>query len=234
MFLSLTNSVDDIVSDRPVLQRERNLNIRLPYYILAKMSSLAVFALVQCTLFVLIGNYLLAVRGMFWIHLGLMFMTAVGSLALGLVVSSLVANAKSAANIVPLILIPQILMSGAMLKFEDMNRNLDLVYNLTRWFHEHPDMDEKKKMDSRLQVPFVCEFVAMRWSYEELVVAQAKLNPLTKRQDKAQRQIDAIVARHEGERHGRAEGAGSRPERHGDAVGGEVRGHDVRLAVPRL
>ncbi len=52
-------------------------------------------------------------------------------------------------------------------------------------------------MDSRLQVPFICEFVAMRWSYEELVVAQAKLNPLTKRQDDAQRQIDAIVARHE-------------------------------------
>src|ERR1041385_2805466 len=52
-------------------------------------------------------------------------------------------------------------------------------------------------MDSRLQVPFVCEFVAMRWSYEELVVAQAKLNPLTKRQNDAQRQIDAIVARHE-------------------------------------
>jgi hypothetical protein len=37
----------------------------------------------------------------------------------------------------------------------------------------------------------------MRWSYEELVVAQAKLNPLTKRQEDAQRQIDAIVARHE-------------------------------------
>jgi hypothetical protein len=37
----------------------------------------------------------------------------------------------------------------------------------------------------------------MRWSYEELVVAQAKLNPLTRRQDEAQRQIDAIVARHE-------------------------------------
>ena len=37
----------------------------------------------------------------------------------------------------------------------------------------------------------------MRWSYEELVVAQAKLNPLTKRQEEAQKQIDAIVARHE-------------------------------------
>jgi ABC transport system ATP-binding/permease protein len=84
-----------------------------------------------------------------------------------------------------------------MIKYEDMNRNLGLVYTFSRWFHEHPNSDETSKMDSRLQVPFVCEFVAMRWSYEELVVAQAKLNPLTKRQEDAQRQIDAIVARHE-------------------------------------
>ncbi|MBV9658909.1 MAG: ATP-binding cassette domain-containing protein, partial [Verrucomicrobia bacterium] len=35
MFLGLTNSADDIVRDRVLLQRERNLKIRLPYYILA-------------------------------------------------------------------------------------------------------------------------------------------------------------------------------------------------------
>src|SRR5579864_4322028 len=196
MFLSLTNSADDIIRDRPVLQRERNLDIRLPYYIFSKITSLSVFALVQCVLFVLIGNYILEIRGMFWLHLGLMFMTSVGSLALGLLVSSLVSDAKTAANIVPLVLIPQILMSGALIKYEDMNRNLSLVYTLTRWFHEHPNKDRGKKMDSKLQVPFVCQFIPMRWSYEEMVVAQAKLNPLTSRQDRAQREIDAIVAKH--------------------------------------
>src|SRR5438132_14413972 len=117
------------------------------------MSSLSVFALIQCVLFVLIGNYILEIRGMFWTHLALMFMTAVGSLALGLVVSSLVSNAKSAANIVPLILIPQILMSGALLKFEDMNRNFKFIYSMTRWFSEHPREDTRQKMSSKLQVP---------------------------------------------------------------------------------
>jgi ABC-type multidrug transport system ATPase subunit len=195
MFLSLTNSADDIIRDRPVLQRERNLDVRLPYYIFAKISSLSVFALVQCILFVLIGNYILEVRGMFWVHLALMFMTAVGSLALGLLVSSVVSDAKTAANIVPLVLIPQILMSGALIKYEDMNRNLSLVYSLTRWFQEHPSKDRSKKMDSKLQVPFVCQFIPMRWSYEEMIVAQAKLNPLTSRQERAQREIDLIVAK---------------------------------------
>src|SRR5256884_1084837 len=197
MFLGLTNSADDIIRDRVVLQRERNLNVRLPYYVFAKTVSLGVFALVQCILFVLIGNYILEIRGMFWIYLGIVFMTAMGGVALGLVISSLVSDPKTAANIVPLVLIPQIIMGGALIKYEDMNRNLALVYTFTRWFSEHPNKEQNKKMDSKLQVPFICQFIAMRWSYEEMIVAQAKLNPVTRRQDRTQREIDRIVARHD-------------------------------------
>src|SRR5213594_4152617 len=193
MFLGLTNSADDIIRDRVVLQRERNLNVRLPYYIFAKTVSLGVFALLQCVLFVLIGNYILEIRGMFWIYLGIVFMTAMGGVALGLVISSLVSDPKTAANIVPLVLIPQIIMGGALIKYEVMNRNLGLLYSFTRWFHEHPTSDESKKMDSKLQVPFVCQFVAMRWSYEEIILAQAKLNPLTRRQDRASDEIQRLA-----------------------------------------
>ena len=197
MFLGLTNSADDIIRDRVVLQRERNLNVRLPYYIFAKTTSLGVFALLQCVLFVLIGNYILEIRGMFWIYLGIVFITAMGGVALGLVVSSIVSDPKTAANIVPLVLIPQIIMGGALIKYEDMNRNLALVYTFTRWFSEHPNKEQNLKMDSKLQVPFICQFIAMRWSYEEMIVAQAKLNPVTRRQDRTQREIDRIVAHHD-------------------------------------
>ncbi|PYI79066.1 MAG: hypothetical protein DMF04_01195 [Verrucomicrobia bacterium] len=197
MFLSLANSADDIIRDRVVLQRERNLNVRLPYYIFAKVVSLAVFAVIQCVLFTLIGNYVLEIRGMFWVDLSLMFITALGSLALGLVISSLVSDAKAAVNIMVWVLIPQILMSGALIKFEDMNRNLSFRYLMQRWFSEHANKEEDKKMDSKLQVPFVCQFIPMRWSYEEMIVAQAKLNPLTRRQERAQREIDQIVAKHD-------------------------------------
>ena len=145
MFLGLTNSADDIIRDRAVLQRERNLNVRLTYYVFAKIVSLGVFALFQCILFVLIGNYILAIRGMFWIDLAIVFMTAMSGVSLGLVVSSLVADPKTAANIVPLVLIPQIIMGGALIKYEDMNRNLGLVYTFTRWFPEHPDSDRDEE-----------------------------------------------------------------------------------------
>jgi hypothetical protein len=74
-----------------------------------------------------------------------------------------------------------------------MNRNLALVYAFTRWFSEHPSTEQGKKMSSRLQVPFVCQFIAMRWSYEEMVVAQGKLNPLTSRQERVNREMQKIV-----------------------------------------
>src|SRR3989442_12269020 len=98
MFLGLTNSADDIIRDRVVLQRERNLNVRLPYYVLAKALSLGVFALVQCFLFVLIGNYILEIRGMFWIYFGIVFITAMAGVAFGLVVSSIVSDPKTPPN----------------------------------------------------------------------------------------------------------------------------------------
>jgi ABC-type multidrug transport system ATPase subunit len=193
MFLGLTNSVDDIIRDRAVLQRERNLNVRLSYYVFSKTVTLGVFALIQCVLFVLIGNYVLQIRGMFWIYLGIMLMTALGGVSLGLVISSLVADPKTAANIVPLVLIPQIIMGGALIKYEDMNRNLTFVYALSHWFSEHPSSDQTRKMESKLEVPFVCQFIAMRWSYEEIILAQAKLNPLTRRQDRASDEIQRLA-----------------------------------------
>ena len=122
-----------------------------------------------------------------------MFLTAMGGVALGLLISSLVADPKTAANIVPLVLIPQIIMGGALIKYEDMNRNLALLHSLSQWFSEHPDTDKTVKTESKLQVPLVCQFIAMRWSYEEMVVAQAKLNPLTRRQDRANDEIQKLA-----------------------------------------
>jgi len=192
MFLGLTNSADDIIRDRVILQRERNLNVRLPYYIFAKSLALGAFAVLQCVLYVLIGNAILEIRGMFWIYLAFMFITSFTGIALGLLISSLVADAKTAANIVPLVLIPQIILGGALIKYDEMNRNLDLSYTFHRWFSTHPGMEEGKD-ENALQVPIMCEFMPMRWSYEALVVAQAKLNPLTSRQEKVQDQIDRLV-----------------------------------------
>src|SRR5207244_10335677 len=117
--------------------------------------------------------------------------------SLGFVMLALVAEPKTAAYIVPLVLIPQIIMGGALIKYEDMNRNLGLVYSFSHWFSEHPDSEKTRKTESKLQVPLVCQFIAMRWSYEEMIVAQAKLNPLTKRKDRANDEIQKLAQKAE-------------------------------------
>ena len=176
MFLGLTNSADDIIRDRTVLQRERNLNVRLPYYVFAKSMALALFAAVQCALFILIGNAILEIRGMFWIYFGYAFITAFTGVAFGLLISSLVSDAKTAANFVPLVLIPQIILGGALIKYEEMNRNLDLAYEFNRWFSNHPN-SEKEKDESALHVPLLCEFMPMRWSYRSAGSRAGEVEP---------------------------------------------------------
>ncbi len=198
MFFGLTNSVNDILRDRVILQRERNLQLRLPYYIASKIIVLAVFALIQSVLFVFVGNLILEVRGMFWPYLVFMSLTALSGVAIGLYVSSVFSDAITAVNILPLILIPQIIMSGALIKFEDMNRHLDFFQTMSRWSsRQTPEKAKQKaeKMESRLHVPTICQLMPMRWSYEALVVAQAKFNPLTERQEAIQARINRLAPR---------------------------------------
>ncbi|MBV9488282.1 MAG: ATP-binding cassette domain-containing protein [Verrucomicrobia bacterium] len=193
MFLGLTNSADDIIRDRAILERERNLNIHLPYYILSKFFSLSLFAILQSVLFILIGNSILEIRGMFWPYLWFMSITAISGVAGGLLISSLVNDSKTAANIVPLVLIPQIILGGALIKYEEMNRNLDFLYFLTRDQAAQAHQAGVTGKPQNVQVPFICQLIPMRWSYEALVDAQAKLNPFTRRQDLLTTQIEHLA-----------------------------------------
>ena len=192
MFLGLTNSFDDITRDRPILLRERNLNVRLGYYITAKVLALAFFAVIQCALYAWVGNLLLSVRGVFWMTFVALFLTVMSGIGIGLLVSSLVNEGKTAVLVIPAVLIPQIILSGALIKYEEMNRNLDFAYTVEQWFATHPDSAQRPRSD--LQVPLICEFIPMRWSYEAIIFAQAKLNPLTRRQEQIQAQIARLAA----------------------------------------
>ena len=190
MFLGLTNSADEIIRDRHMLNRERNHNLRTFYYLCGKVLSLGTFALVQCVIYLLIGNWILEIREMFTIHLGWMFATSLTGVFLGLLVSSLVHDSRTALNTIPLMLIPQIILGGALIKYEEMNKNLDLVYSVRRWIEKTETPDESA---SKLNVPFVCQFMPLRWSYEAMLISQSKLNPLTRNQDILEDQIQQIV-----------------------------------------
>ncbi len=190
MFLGLTNSADEIIRDRILLQRERNYNKNIAGYLLGKVLSLGAFALGQCFIYLWIGNSILEVREMFLPYLGWMFATSLCGVTIGLAISSLVRDAKTALNIIPLILIPQIILGGALIKYEEMNKNLDLAYSIRRWMTLSPDQGEKP---SNLKVPLICEFMPLRWTYESLVLSQANQNPLAAAQEELNQRIRRLT-----------------------------------------
>lgn len=192
MFLGLTNSADEIIRDRHMLNRERNHNLRVPYYIVGKMLSLGAFSLIQCVIYLVIGNAVLELREMFTVHLVWMFLTSFTGACMGLLVSALVHDTRTALNIIPLLLIPQIILGGALIKYEEMNRNLDFVYSIKKWV-ERREGDGEKESASKLKVPVICHFMPLRWSYESVIISQAKLNPLTRAQEMLEDRIQALI-----------------------------------------
>jgi hypothetical protein len=116
----------------------------------------------------------------------------VSGISLGLLVSAVVPNSKTGAMLVPLILIPQLIFGGALIKYDEMNRDPDLLYSFNRFFDPkktQEDIDAEKK----LRVPSISRLVATHYSYEALVVAQAKLNPLTVRQTRLDEMIRSLA-----------------------------------------
>lgn len=192
MFLGLTNSADEIIRDRHLLSRERNHNLRTFYYLFGKVTSLSAFALAQCVIYLLIGNAVLEIRDMFWVHLWWMFITSLTGACLGLLVSCVANDNRTAINAIPLILIPQIILGGALIKYEEMNKNLDFVYSVTRWLERAGVTEEDEP--SKLKVPFICQFMPLRWSYEAMLISQARLNPLTAAQDQLEARIQELVS----------------------------------------
>ncbi|MCB1062681.1 MAG: ATP-binding cassette domain-containing protein [Verrucomicrobiae bacterium] len=176
LFLGLTNSAEEIIRDRTLLERERNHGIRVSAYILSKVLSLGFFALLQCVIYLLIADAILSIRDMFWHNLFWMFTTAFVGVASGLFISSHVNTPKTALNIIPLIMIPNIILGGALIKYEEMNRSLDVINSIQRWIGPERVSDED---DSKLKVPAICQLMPLRWSYESIIIAHAERNPVS-------------------------------------------------------
>ncbi|MDF1826389.1 MAG: ATP-binding cassette domain-containing protein [Verrucomicrobiales bacterium] len=173
LFLGMTNSAEEIIRDRNILQRERHHGFRISGYIIGKYLSLGFFALLQCVIYLLIGDAILSIRAMFFPNLLWMGATAFVGIAAGLLISSLVSSPKTAINIIPLILIPNIILGGALIKYDEMNRSLDIIQNIRQWFVS----EENKEEASKLKVPFVCHLMPLRWSYESAIISHADHNP---------------------------------------------------------
>jgi len=154
IFMGLTVSAEEIIKDRKILKREAFLNLSWNSYLMSKVFVQLSISAIQALTFVIIGNSITGIRGMWFEYWIVLFSCWAGANILGLVISD---SFKAVATIymwIPFLVIPQIILSGIMVKFEKLNPNIS----------------------SPISIPFYGEIMSARWGYEALAVKQFKDN----------------------------------------------------------
>jgi ABC transport system ATP-binding/permease protein len=117
VWFGTSNAAREIVSEVAVYKRERMVNLRLFNYVFSKFLLLSIFCVIQCTLLLSIVFFALGYNGgmqAFAIELGTMIFTAMNSVAVGLLLSTVVSSAEAAMALTPIALIPQVVLGGLM------------------------------------------------------------------------------------------------------------------------
>ncbi|MBK7753052.1 MAG: ATP-binding cassette domain-containing protein [Flavobacteriales bacterium] len=154
LFLGMTVAAEEIIRDRKILQREKFLSLSRNSYLLSKVAILFLISAIQALLFVLVGNAVLGITDMTAVHWALLFSTACFANVLGLNVSASFNSAKVIYIIIPMLIIPQLLFSGIIVRFDKLHP----------WF------------SSERSVPWIGNIMASRWAYEGLAVTQYQDN----------------------------------------------------------
>jgi ABC-type multidrug transport system ATPase subunit/pSer/pThr/pTyr-binding forkhead associated (FHA) protein len=117
VWFGTSNAAREIVSEVAVYKRERMVNLRLFSYVFSKFLLLSLFCVIQCTLLLAIDFFALGYNGgpqAFVIELATMICTAMNSVAIGLLLSTLVSSSEAAMALTPIALIPQVVLGGLM------------------------------------------------------------------------------------------------------------------------
>ncbi len=142
-FIGMSQSAEEIIKDRALLKRERFLNLSHSSYIWSKIIYLAGVSLIQTLLFILVGNSIMGIQGMFGTWWIILFVTALLSNLTGLLLSQCLSSIVAIYISIPLLLIPQILLCGLVVSFSDLTPksttgNVPLIGNIipSRWAYE--------------------------------------------------------------------------------------------------
>ena len=156
IFLGLSNSLDELLSEKRIISRERKMNIKVLYVLISKNITLSIFNIIQVVLYVFISCFILEIRNIYSVYILFLFLAGMSGFTIGLIASAMLDDRSALINVLPIVLIPQIMFAGAVIKFEDMNPYLRIRTNAS--------------------VPEFCEIISSRWLFEGLAVAQAELN----------------------------------------------------------
>jgi ABC-type multidrug transport system ATPase subunit len=154
MFSGLLTAADSIYKERKNVFRDYQINLSPFSYLNSKILFVFLLSLIQIIIVVLAGNAILEIKGMTFLYILTLFGVSAFANLLALNLSSAVRNLSSVYLLIPFILIPSIIYSGFLIRFDD-------------YF---------KFRGNDKNIPLVAEFIPSRWAYEALIVSQFKDN----------------------------------------------------------
>jgi ABC-type multidrug transport system ATPase subunit len=149
-FMGLTVSAEELIKDRKILKREAFLNLSWGSYLFSKLTVMMTISAIQALTFVMIGNGILEIKGMFFKYWILLFSAWTASNIMGLLISDSFKTVVTIYILIPFLVIPQIILSGVIVKYEKLN----------------------PKISSPSKIPVYGEMMTARWGYEALAVEQ--------------------------------------------------------------
>ena len=158
LFIGLTVSAEEIIKDRKILKREKFLNLSWNSYLFSKIAVQFTISAIQAFMFVMIGNTIMEIRGMYFEYWLVLFSAWCFSNVLGLVISDSFKTVITIYILIPFLIIPQLILSGIIVKFEKLNPNIS----------------------NPRDIPVYGEIITARWAYEALAVYQYKENKYQK------------------------------------------------------
>ena len=146
-FTGMSGSAEEIIKDRALLKREQFLHLSYGSYIWSKIVYMACVSLIQTLLFIVVGNAIMELHGLFSTWWIILFMTALLANLTGLLLSQCLNSVVAIYISIPMLLIPQILLCGLVVSFSDLTPK-----------------------STTGNVPIIGDLIPSRWSYEALAV----------------------------------------------------------------
>ncbi len=146
-FTGMSGSAEEIIKDRALLKRESFLHLSYGSYIWSKIVYMAGVSLIQTLLFIIIGNTIMGLNGLFFTWWFILFVTAFLANLTGLLLSQCLNSVVAIYISIPMLLIPQILLCGLVVSFSDLTPK-----------------------STTGNVPLIGDLIPSRWSYEALAV----------------------------------------------------------------
>ncbi len=158
LFLGLTMSAEEIYRDRKILKRERFLHLSRSGYLLSKVIIMFSISAIQTISFILIANVVLEIPLTELRYWFILFSCSCFANMLGLNISASFNSAVTIYILIPLLVIPQLLLSGVVISFDKFN----------------------PRVSRPVGVPMMGDLMASRWAFEAFMVTQFRDNPFEK------------------------------------------------------